>query len=354
MKRPGRVVTAALLLCLAAAGAQAGASPNGERGAEAEAPLLLGNEFPVGVSISFHKALLHWLDSLVSLSGAGYTAGKTVAGHRHEYQGRFGLPSEADREMLKSYHAARRSFVDRAGTGSRDRLTLAFFEAPNLDDALLRAEGLLDAGTARDLATAMRHFEERYRRIWEDGRIPRGFLARSLSSPRRKELGRFLAGVARWFAVSSRPGVGPELVVVPVPAGYGTHAQAIGRFLLIEIRPEESLWEQAAPIIHENVHFLFYAIPPPRRVELERAALAAGPRGAEAWHLLREALPTAIAQGVAEQSFRGRHWSRKQPWYHTRPVDRYAKRIFPLVKRGLGGEAAFDATFVERLVQAYR
>jgi len=321
--------------------------------ASAETRLLLGNSYPIGVSVSFHEALLHWLDSLAMLTGPGGTAGKTVAAHRKEYEGLFGKPSPQDSAMLKRYHAARLGFVRGADKDDRHRLTLAFFEASSLNDALDRAGDLLDPGAAKDFGMAVRHFEPRYRQVWKEGSIPESFLARVRASERREELAAFLVNVARLLDISPQQDPHPRLVLVPVPAGYGTHAQAIGPFLLVEVQRGEGLADEVAPIVHENVHFLLSRIPAARSAALERAAQDVKPWGADAWGLLQEALPTAIAQGVADQSFRPDDWSRRQPWYHTEAVDRYAKRIFPLVEEALRENGSLNESFVKRLVGAY-
>lgn len=353
-RRPcGETVAAVLVALIVSATMAATSVPDDAQVAPAETRLLLGATYPIDVSVSFHKALLHWLDSLAMLSGAGGTAGKTVAAHRQEYERLFGRPSPQDASMLKQYHEARVGFVRGADAEERHRLTLAFFETTNLNDALDRAGDLLDVDAAKRFTAAVRHFESRYRRVWRAGDIPESFLARVTASERREELAAFLVNVTRFLGASSHRGRRPQLVLAPVPAGHGTHAQAIGPFLLIEIQPGETLADEAAPIVHENVHFLLAGIPAPRREALERAALDVGPRGADAWDLLKEALPTAIAQGVADRSFRPEVWSRKQPWYHTQAVDRYAKRIFPLVEEALGGDGRLDEALVRRLVGMY-
>jgi hypothetical protein len=319
----------------------------------AEPTSLFGDAYPVEVSVSFHKAFLHWLDSLAMLTGRGLTGGKTIDAHRREFERLFGTPSPKDGSMLKRYRAVRLGDAQRTDAEDRDRVTLAFLEASSLDEALERAGELLDTNPARALATAMRHFEPRYRRIWRDGEVPRAFLARAQESDRRAELGGLLVQVARFYGVSPGQDPRPEIVFVPVPRGHGTHAQAVGSFLLIEIRLGESLIDEVAPIVHENAHFLFRKIPPSRQDQLEQAALRAQPSGADAWLLLKEALPTAIAQGVADRSFRRETWSKDQPWYHADAVDAYAKRIFPLVDEALNDGGTLDPAFVEKLVAAF-
>jgi len=316
--------------------------------------LLLGKTYPIEVSVSFHTGLLHWLDSLAVLNRAGATAGKTIPAHREEYEKVLGRPTGGDKGMLQRYRSARLAGLDSADATERNRLTVAFFEATDLDGALERAAGILDPISARSLATAMRHFVPRYQRIWRNGRVPREFLDRVRVSERREDLARLLAGVAGFFGVSPTREPHPQLVLVPVPAGFGTHAQAIGRYLLIEIRPDEGLSDEIGPIVHENAHLLIYRIPPARLEALGRTAIGEKPWGPDAWAALNEALPTAIAQGVAHQSFRRETWSIESDWYDQQRVDEYAKRIFPLVKEALSGDGSFDESFVKQLVHAYR
>ncbi len=72
----------------------------------------------------------------------------------------------------------------------------------------------------------------------------------------------------------------------------------------------------------------------------------AAPSGDRAWRALREALPTAIAQGVAGQKFLSDRWSTEMAWYHLGGVDRYAKALFPLVKKTLADGGKLDEAFL--------
>ena len=80
--------------------------------AVAEAPepattsLYLGTRYPLEVSLSFHSALLHWMDSLAGLRGHGMTAGKTIEAHREQYQQTLGAPRPDDVAMLERFSRA--------------------------------------------------------------------------------------------------------------------------------------------------------------------------------------------------------------------------------------------------------
>ncbi len=327
------------------------AEPVGET--EPAANLLFGDAYPLEVSVSFHAALFHWIDSLAHMNGPGMTAGKTVEAHRKEFYRVHGDPSSVDLRMLQAFADARIAFAKTHSGEERHALTLAFLETENLDAALARAAKLVGPDHATALTGAVRHFAVRYRSIWRDGRIPNAFVKRTRSSEIRRGLERFMTRLTRFYSVAPERELPPRLVLAPVRRGFGTHAQAIGRYLLIEIREREDLRDEVAPIVHENAHFLFHRIPQDRIARLHEIATQAGPAGVEAWNLLAEALPTAIAQGVADETFGGEGWSQAAPWYHTRPVDAYAKILYPIVKNALSSGGKFDAKFLESAIRAH-
>jgi hypothetical protein len=314
--------------------------------------LLLGESYPIEASVSFHAALLHWLDSLAALNGPGMTAGKTVEAHRKDFEERLGSPSEQDVLALRRYANVRTRFAER-NFGSPNALAVAIFEAATLRTALERAGSLLDEESTADLRASFEHFSPGYRSIWRRGRGPERFLERAMKAPERPALGEFLHGLARFYGVSETSRPRPRLILAPVRSGHGTHAQALGRNLLIEVRDGEGLADQVGPIVHENAHLLYRAIEPTRREALRSFAADVSPYGFEAWTVLEEALPTAIAQGVAEQRFL-KEWTSNDPWYHVESVDRYAKRIFPLVKQALDKRQPLGEVLLQELVRAYR
>jgi hypothetical protein len=291
---------------------------------------------------------VHWLDSLAALGPPAGTAGKTIRAHRLAFQNSGGSLGPREKELLLAYRDARVRFA-RGRPDDTDALTVALLDAADLDSAIERARRLLDAESAPGFEAALRYFSRSYERIWSGGEIPRQFLE-AVREPIRGELAAFLVHVARFMRVSPSSTPPPRVVLAPVESGFGTHAQAIDRYLLVEIRRGESLEQQIAPIVHENAHFLFYRIEPDRLGALRRAALEAGARGEQAWELLREALPTAIAQGVADSRFRRVAWSRDAPWYHVEAIDDYAKRIFPRVRQALVAEQVLDEALVRELV----
>ena len=352
MFRPTRIGAAA---ALAAFGLISTATAAAETSAAAAAPrkLLLGDAYPIDVSVSLHKGLLHWMDSLTNLKGAGLTGGKTALSHQWQYERVHGKPTARDVEMLRQFHRTRLAYARRARPEERNRLTLAFFAAPDLEQALQSASELLDEQAARAFAESVRYFVPRYKTIWQAGLIPKEFVEQAMASEHRKAVADFLVGVARFFGVSPTQEPRPHLVLVPVPSDNATHAQAIGRFLLIEIRRGESLADEVAPIVHENVHLLYSRIESSRLEELMQAVFEGQAPNHDAEHRLREALPTAIAQGVAGEVFQDGRWSPDHTWYHIAAVDRYAKRIFPIVKRALTAGDSFDSAFLSKVIAAY-
>lgn len=313
----------------------------------AERSRLTGERYPVEVSVSFSAALFHWLDSLVGMQAAGMSAGKTVAAHRRAFSATLGPMSERDREMLRRF-----ADIRRRNGGSSD-LLVTFLEAPDLTRAVERAASVLGRDDHVTLAEVIAHFAPKYARIWGDGSIPRRFLARCREDPALDDLETLLARIAAFLDVDPRQGETPHLVLTPVATGYGTHAQANGRHLLIEVRSVDRLATAASVIVHENGHLLMGRMPLERRQAFDARLAVWGPRAVRAANSLREALPTALGQGVADRAFRPREWSAEARWYHIEEIDRYAKRIYPVIEQALATKATFDETLLRRLIDLY-
>lgn len=304
-----------------------------------------GPLYPIDAEASYPAAMFQWLDSLAQTS-----VGKTVPAHRADYVRRFGRATPADAAAIERFWRARLAHESR--TGSRSDLLGIFCSASSLE-AGLEAAGL-EAGARAALEAALSHFRPKFDEVWAGGSVPRRFLGSLRDDPSTAKMADLLGRAARFFGADGATlSPKPRLVLVPVPDGYGTHAQAIGRQLLLEIRPADTLADQASVIVHENVHFLWEAMPADRRRGLEQVAAAHAPHGAEAWAVLREALPTALGQGVADRAFRPLDWSRRAPWYDVAQVDAYAKAIYPLVQQAIDLGSYFDPEFVRLAVSMY-
>jgi hypothetical protein len=326
------------LLIAAAALAAAPAPGPGEA-------LLLGRTYPIETSVSMSVGVFHWVDSLAGTSG-----GKTIPAYRREYLDRFGDLADGEREALRAFRAARASHAQRA-QGSA--LLAAFCASGSVADALRTARPELTSGEQEAIRGALDRFLPRYREIWSEGDVATSFLDRARKDPARQPLADLLARIAAFFDVDPSADPRPRLVLVPVPHGFGTHAEAVGRNLLIEVRPGEGLADEASVIVHENSHFLFHRIDEARRRRLEAYAGEAGAHGLAAWTVLQEALPTALGQGVADHAFRPNAWSTGSPWYHLPEVDRYAKAIHKLVNHAVASGGKFDEAFLREAVRLY-
>ncbi|HEX5042159.1 MAG TPA: hypothetical protein VFV75_04585 [Candidatus Polarisedimenticolaceae bacterium] len=287
--------------------------------------------------ISFDAALFHWLESL-----SGATLGKTVPGHRQEYTRLFGPFDANDRARLEDFARVRVAHAQvpappqafRGMNAMRERL----LDGDEADPMAELAKELPPEDMAA-LRRSLAWFAPKYARVWREGAVPRAFLQAARMDPELPRLDAMLVRLARFYGVPPDGGPRPRLLLVPVPGGWGTHAYALRRTLLLEIRKGDRLADQAAVIVHENAHFLFARIPRERQEKLKAAATP------EVWALLHEALPTALGQGVADRAFSA-HWSTGRRWYHTPDVDRYAKELLPLVDRALAENGVLDEAFL--------
>ena len=302
--------------------------------------LFLARPYPIEAAPSFPGGLFHWIDSLAGTSG-----GKTVPAHRAEYLRLFGALAPEDRAHLRAFLAARAVQPSSAMLG-------VFCRAATVEDALTAIRPDLASEAWEGLAKALAHFRPKYEIVWKSGAVPNAFLERVRRDRGRARLERLLARVVGFYGVNPLGVAPPRLALVPVPDGYGTHAEAIGDVLLLEIRKGEGLADEASVVIHENAHFLWSLVPEERRLRLAGFAEGLDDASAQAFRLFGEALPTALGQGVADRSFRPLNWSLDGPWYHRQDVDRCAKRIYPVVREALDRGLTLDEGFVERALRA--
>jgi hypothetical protein len=317
--------------------------------------LLLAVPYPIEAAPSFPAGLFHWIDSL-----AGTTQGKTVPAHRAEFLRLFGPLTPDDRAQLEAFVEARAQHAQheaasamRQGVPPRASAMLGVFcGSATVDAALATLKPELTQEAWDALAGALAHFRSRYEVVWKDGAVPREFLESARRDPGRAQLAALLAKIVRFYDVDPLAVPPPRLALVPVPGGYGTHAEAIGSVLLLEIRNGDRLADEASVVVHENSHFLWSLVPAERQRRLASVAAGLGDDGAAAFQLFREAIPTALGQGVADRAFRSSSWSIDSPWYHTKDVDACAKRIFEIVNAALDEGLTLDDELVRRAVRA--
>jgi hypothetical protein len=313
---------------------------------------LVKKPFPIEARASFPGGLFHWVDSL-----AGTSVGKTVPAHREQYLRRFGPLTADDKTQLAAFIAARAEHLERmrdaaARNGARARgsaLLGVFCAAETVEDALASVQGELAPGTWSGLAAALAHFRPKYEIVWNHGEVPNAFLDRARRDASLDRLETLLAKIVRFYGVNPLEAPAPRLALVPVPAGFGTHAEAIGGVLLLEIRKGDTLADEASVIVHETSHFLWSLVPPARQRSLARFAVGLDESAAREVPLLGEAIPTALGQGVADRAFRPSEWTIEGPWYHTAEVDTCARRIYPIVAAALAAGLPFDEAFLRSL-----
>jgi hypothetical protein len=316
---------------------------------------LLGAAFPIWADVRRAPALFHFIDAL-----AGTSPAKTVPAWQRQYAWAFGGLSDGDREQLQRFRDWRQRALKSIPGLSDQGLAvdagsvplMIFARGPDVETALANLATLMPAAEIAELRGVLSWFNRGHGVIWRGGAIAHDFVERAGRDPLRARLAGTLARCAAFYGVDPAGIPTPHVVLVPVLGGFGTHAQALGRYLLLEIREGDTLRDQAAVIVHENAHLLWNALGRARQRELEAAARAEGRAGARAWPLLREALPTALGQGIADRDLYGVTFSTNVPWYHLPDVDAYAKALAPLLDKALRTGGRLDEDFVRRAVRA--
>jgi len=329
--------------------------PAARGGDAAPAPPDVRGEYPFETVLSFEAGLFHWVDSLAGTSG-----GKTIPAYQRQFSARFGRLTPEDRTLIVVFREIREKHASDAAPAADPKgarrgyaaMLGIFLEGGTQQECLARLEPELGAEACSRLQLVLQGFRSRYETLWKEARHMPQFAAEMDRARTRAPIESFLAELARFFGVSAVDPPRPRLVIVPVPGGGGTHAQAVDETLLLEIRPGDTPQSQISVIAHENSHFLFNRIPPDRMQALEQAATSAGPAGPEFWRLLHEALPTALGQGIASARYDPSEFQLGGAWYHLGGVDRTAKTIYPVVRDALDAGRPLDATLVRAMYTA--
>ncbi len=315
------------------------AASHGERGAS-----------PIVTRVSYVANLFHWVDNLAETAN-----GRTQPAYYRAWFGRFGPLDPEDRELLAAFRKVRmREFkprpatADTAGSGClpsepdvpsrRQLLNAAAMLASSVPDLEQRARLFLLPEEVDAVAAALNRFSGRFDFLWAEFDWLLAFqrdFDRFLAEPVTRQ---WIAAMARFTGAEEYSTASTLFSFVAVPSEeYGTHAEASERALLLEVRPGDSIAAQVPVIFHELVHDFQRRAPPVERAELAAKYVREGYRGAMAFALLREALPTALGQGLAQLRLAPDSYDPSLPWYHVESIDHYAHALLPVVSR------AFDA-----------
>jgi hypothetical protein len=305
------------------------------------------------ISISRTANLIHWIDNL-----AGSSMGKSTRTYRIFWAGRFGSPSERERSLLREWRAIRsRPFPQpvseiRNESGClpqpedppswRHIFRVRSYEAGSVEEFIELMSADLTSEEIESLRDVLEAFRPRFDQVWEDLTYLAPFRSQFLRVLRDGELTPYLGRMAAFYGVD--PGSFPpgRVHLMALPGASGTHAQANGRDLLMEIRPNDTPVEQIQVIAHETAHYFWSQLPPDRRDALARQIHEATEAGPIVWRLLREGLPTALGQGLALAEVAPMRFGFQYRWYHTDHHDRFAKAIYPMVASAFREDESMD------------
>jgi len=314
------------------------------------------------VEVSYVANLVHWIDNV-----AGSSQGKTVRSYRDYWRRRFGTPDADEMELLRSWVAIRFKQVARPVPailnqrgclpqleevpGWRESFLVRSYEAASVDAFIDAISGDLSAEEKTALRRIFEKFRPRFDEAWKEMEYLTPFAERLKTFLAEGGLRPFLGEVAAFFAVDPDGFAPGRLELMALPEEGPTHAQADGRYLMIEIRPGDAPRDQIQVIAHETSHYLWHLVDPARNDRLARQVFAAGNAGSVTWSLLREALPTAIGQGLADSRLSPGTFSERNRWYHIDDVDRLAKEIFPIVKAAFGRGKRLDGRVLKEIAR---
>ncbi|RMF76214.1 MAG: hypothetical protein D6738_01905 [Acidobacteria bacterium] len=315
------------------------------------------------IRVAYTASLVHVIDSL-----SGASPGKTVDLYRRSWLRRFGGFTRQERALLAGWRRvmlapdrARRVPAEAppgacvpppARTVSRRRrLAVAALHADSPAQFLERAAALVSEDELASLRATLERFEPRFRVLWERMAYLEPFaerLRRFLDRRAARETGR---AFVRFFGVPHEDIPARLHLVGLLGEQAGTHAEAFGSDLLIEVRPHDDPKDQVQVVFHELAHDLFLRLPAERRAAWSAWFFERGPRGALAWSLSHEALPTALGQGVAERRLARARWRQRNTWYHLQEIDRYAHAIYPIVARAIERGETMGPRLASELVE---
>ena len=215
-------------------------------------------------------------------------------------------------------------------------------------------DGYLSESDRAALVSALERFQPRFRKVWRDLDHVRSFERRFHRFLANGELLAYLESVASFFGVDSSTGPPMRISFVGLPAAGGTHAEADGEHLLIEIRPRDTPRDQIQVIAHEATHFLMRQLDHERVDRLARQAYNEGPAGPLIWRYMWEGIPTALGQGLSAARLAPRRFSMEHSWYHIPVIDRFAKLIYPSIAVGMKRSERLDQGMMTRLTRVLR
>jgi hypothetical protein len=303
--------------------------------------------------------LVHWIDNL-----AGSSIGKTVRTYRIYWAGRFGSPTEQEKALLATWSEIRAKPVLRPGAKIlneqgclpqsehvptwRNLFRVRSYEAESVDAFVESMAGDLTPREKQSLREVIETFRPRFDEAWEEMTFLRSFEIRLRRFLAESELRPYLGGVAGFFGVNPDPFPPGRIHLMALPGESGTHAQANGRHLLIEIRPNDTPREQVQVIAHETSHYLWQLLAPERNDAMALQVHETSAAGPVFWRLLREGLPTALGQGLALAEVAPMRFGFQYRWYHTDAHDSFAKAIYPMVASAFrAGEGVEDGVLEE-------
>lgn len=223
------------------------------------------------------------------------------------------------------------------------RFAGCFLGSRTMDEAWLKASGLLTPPDMTRLRQAVAAVEPRFARQWRSWTYLDDYRKDYATYASQVDLAGMLGRAARFLGVPAGMTVDAPVTFVFTPPTQNTHGRKVGGNLIVEVVPGEKPVERVDVVAHEICHLLY-----------EQAGLSDDPALIDAWYkaggpatagpalaLLNEGVATAIGQGVATAALDPEAFARTRAkaggWYADDRIDPYAKAIYPTVVAGMAG-----------------
>ena len=301
----------------------------------------------VRVSATYPCSLFRLVDSMSDWRA------QSAPYYREWWKGLFGDDAD-ERAALENYARLRKAHAgSRAGRGEWPE---AFCSSETVFEGLSKLPGLSADETA-ELKADFDRFDPKFAAYFDDHKES---LLKNAETFRAQKwdatVASFLASAARFLESDNGQDYDFDVYLAWQPSlkdsGGRSAAESLGRAQVVQLPEGDALEDHLDAVVHEMVHALIEASPEEVRERLADRLIAKDrDLGLLVATELREGLPTALGQGLFVEQHLPKRFSLRNNWYDS-DVDRFAKAIFPALRRAVLAGETLEGAFPEEALAA--